>query len=325
MRDLFERLKSEGYGLIQELVTSQAQEGLQLDFKVKANPKNGELNRDDRGVLGAALSAFANSAGGLVLWGIDARPNSERVDTAQGAIPIPNLARFKSDVSRAVAELLMPRHEGIHIETIQDPTTEGAGYLAIWVERSERRPHRSEASGDKRYYKRAGDSTFVMEHYDIEDAFNRVAPADLKLVAGKAMVSPASRDGLYERVSVVVPFLLQNQSRLSACAPYVWIDKIVGGDVRAIVGTKFEFNFVGERRVISADATTFVHPGFDVPVFTLSMVFGHHLGEARWDHGGQPVSASRAGITGGLGCQNSRAQSVSLEWAGAALADLLAT
>src|SRR5260370_32466739 len=165
MRDLFERLKSEGFGLIQELVTSQAQEGLQLDFKVKANPKNGELNRDDRGVLGAALSAFANSAGGLLIWGIEAKPNSDKVDAARSAVPIPNLSRFKSDVSRAVAELLMPRHEGIQIEAVEDPKRPGSGYLAIWVDRSDRRRHRSEPAGDKRYYKRPGVSSFVRDNY----------------------------------------------------------------------------------------------------------------------------------------------------------------
>ena len=32
---------------------------------------------------------------------------------------------------------------------------------------------------DRRYYKRAGDSTYVMEHYDIEDAFRRAVTPSL--------------------------------------------------------------------------------------------------------------------------------------------------
>lgn len=164
-------------------MTARAQEGLQLDFKLKSNTTNGELNRDDRKVLGPALSAFANSAGGLLVWGIEAKRNSDGVDAADREVPIPNLARFQSDVTRAVGELLMPRHDGIHVLPIPDSADNTAGFLAILVERSERRPHRSEAPDDKRYYKRAGDISYVMEHYDIEDAFNRVAPTELQLVS----------------------------------------------------------------------------------------------------------------------------------------------
>jgi predicted HTH transcriptional regulator len=182
MRDLFERLRQEGCSFIEELVKNRHPETVQLDFKLKENLTNGELNKKDREILGPALSALANSAGGLLIWGIEAKRGADGVDAAQKKVPIPQLSRFRSDVIRAVAELLMPRHDGIDIETVEDPATAGAGYLAIWVERSARRPHRSEAAGDKRYYKRAGDSSFIMEHYDIEDAFNRIAPTHLRLV-----------------------------------------------------------------------------------------------------------------------------------------------
>jgi hypothetical protein len=41
--------------------------------------------------------------------------------------------------------------------------------LAIAVARSERRPHRNEF-GEKQYFKRIGDSSIAMEHYEIEDS-----------------------------------------------------------------------------------------------------------------------------------------------------------
>lgn len=93
------------------------------------------------------------------------------------------------------------------------------------VERSDRRPHRSEASGDKRYYKRAGDSSFIMEHYDIEDAFNRTTPAELQLALSgiaSAERSPASPGRSI--TDTYLAFFLSNEDRTSACAPYVWVD-----------------------------------------------------------------------------------------------------
>lgn len=82
--------------------------------------------------MGAALSALANSAGGLLIWGIEAKRGADDVDAAQRKVPIPQLSKFRTDVTRAVADLLMPRHDGIDIEAIDDPGEAGAGYLAIW-------------------------------------------------------------------------------------------------------------------------------------------------------------------------------------------------
>jgi hypothetical protein len=229
MRDLFERLRQRGHAVIEELVTTRAQETVQLDFKLKDNQTNGELSKRDRQTLGPALSALANSAGGLLIWGIEAKRDTNGVDAAQRKVPIPQLARFWSEVARAVGELLMPRHDGIEIEAIDDPVVPDTGYLAIWVDRSDRRPHRSEATDDKRYYKRAGDSSFAMEHYDIEDAFNRTAPTEVRLALVEIKTRPEGQNTTNAATHHYLAFFLTNEDRTSACAPYAWVEKIVGG------------------------------------------------------------------------------------------------
>jgi hypothetical protein len=57
----------------------QQTEHLQLDFKTV---NSALLNRDDRMSLACALSGFANSSGGLIVWGVDARKNGDGVDCA---------------------------------------------------------------------------------------------------------------------------------------------------------------------------------------------------------------------------------------------------
>ena len=62
---------------LEGFIANRQSEHLQLDFKTV---NSASLNREDRRTLAQAISGFANSSGGLVVWGVDARPNSERID-----------------------------------------------------------------------------------------------------------------------------------------------------------------------------------------------------------------------------------------------------
>ena len=67
MRDLYDQLIAKGEAAVAQLVTERQQENVSLEFMTKSNPAPGEPSRDDRRNLGIALSAFANSMGGLIV------------------------------------------------------------------------------------------------------------------------------------------------------------------------------------------------------------------------------------------------------------------
>jgi hypothetical protein len=179
MSDLFDSLREQGEPAILRLVSERTVENVVLDFKRKQDSTNGSFSKDDKTQFGRLLSGFANSAGGLGIWGVNASKGQDGLDCAQVTLPISDIERFRSEAETLCGQLLMPRHDGITLHTIMSSDRPGSGYLVVKVDRSERRPHRSEAAGDKRYYKRAGDSFFEMEHYDIEDAFRRTAAPSL--------------------------------------------------------------------------------------------------------------------------------------------------
>jgi hypothetical protein len=222
MRDLFERLILGGDEAINELKTQRLQENVELEFKTKSNPSNGELTKDDRKNLGVALSALSNSMGGTLIWGILAAKNEDGVDCAAELQPIAEIEKFKGGVERAVSQALMPRHDDIRIAKISQSTDPASGYLLIQVGRSERRPHRCEF-GEKQYFKRIGDSSIAMEHYDIEDSSKRfVVPA----LEGQYRLSDGGRragpDGAFRTVRISIE--LKNTSPVSARFPYLVID-----------------------------------------------------------------------------------------------------
>ena len=70
--DLFERIVSQGQSAIDELILSRSSEELFLEFKTSADDGAGAvLHVSDRKNLARAICGFGNSAGGIVVWGIN--------------------------------------------------------------------------------------------------------------------------------------------------------------------------------------------------------------------------------------------------------------
>ncbi|MCR9237443.1 MAG: ATP-binding protein [Alphaproteobacteria bacterium] len=193
---LFDRLKSLGEELIIQMIESEQQESLTLDFKANVE-KPGEplfenegkkLTKTGRRTLAKAASAFANSMGGVLVIGIDCRA-IEGIDCARQITPIPFLSRALSTINNELHSITVPPIGGI--EAMHIPIEGGSsGLIVLSIPRSARRPHRSSATGAKSYYKRSGTSTVEMEHYEIEEAFlSNLAP---ELVLTFAIISSGS-------------------------------------------------------------------------------------------------------------------------------------
>lgn len=253
MKDLFDQIVKEGVAGIDRLIAQRQQENVELEFKTKSNRTNGELTKEDRKNLGTTLSAFANSMGGLVIWGILAAKNDDDIDCASELKSISEIEKFKSEVERAISQAIMPRHEEIRIAAV--PQGDGAGYLLIQVERSERRPHRCEY-GEKQYFKRVGDSSIAMEHFDIEDSFKRMTvpklSAHFELKEGSRGSNP---EGPSYR-TLAVSIWLKNDSLVSARYPYFLVDA-------SNVDTP---RYSNKLKNYAAGADAIIHPGLSLEV-----------------------------------------------------------
>jgi hypothetical protein len=241
--------------------------------------------------------------GGLVVWGITAKKDDDGVDCATELQPIANIERFKADVTRLVSQGIMPRHEGILVEAIPAQEPEGAGYLAIYVERSERRPHRCEF-GLGRYYKRIGDSSLAMEHYDIEDSFKRLVIPWLEI---EWLVTPGVSRGDPDRNlrQVAIDIHLRNPSPVTARFPYLTLTRVQGA-MGQPQGLFSNHRYYGSEYRFSFGADDVIHPGHTLPVARLLTpeipVLLREGGQCRIRRGTlQPVTVAHQS-----GCYNSR-------------------
>jgi hypothetical protein len=73
LQDTFEQL---GRKQIERYVHERQQEHLQLEFKTINRPF---LDREDRKIFAQCISGFANSSGGIIVWGVDARKDDDGV------------------------------------------------------------------------------------------------------------------------------------------------------------------------------------------------------------------------------------------------------
>lgn len=156
---------------INDWINNHQEENLFIDFKTIKKPDFS--NRDDRKNFAKAMSGFANSSGGLIIWGIIAKKttiNNEEIDCATEKSEIKPLSQFISRLNNLTGELVDPiieevRHKDILIK-------DDRGFAATLVPESASGPHMAKG-GEDRYYKRSGDSFYRMEHFDIEDMFGR--------------------------------------------------------------------------------------------------------------------------------------------------------
>ena len=273
MLEWFDRLLADGEAGMDRLVEERTQETVQPDFKTKSNAAHGAFNDDDRRTFGKALSAFSNSAGGLLIWGVDCRKNTDGIDCAQERAPISEIERFQSQANDLVGQLLQPKHDGVRVAAIQASQKPDTGYLLVAIERSERRPHRSEAKGHNQYFKRAGSSSFAMEHYDIEDAFRRISQPELKVEYGLSPGTPVFMGPQIASQGVIVKIGLRNIGRVSAKFPYVSTPD------RWTVATTTLRNLNVQTHAFSEGFTTFelaegaIHPGMARYLAAISLHF----------------------------------------------------
>ena len=156
-----------GRAAFETLVSTKATETVELDFKSGRTFKDSLLDQDGRRNLGKELSALSNSAGGLVVFGVECKKDADGVDCAQGLSLIPNVALAETSVQTSLANLIYPHNDGIRVHVV--PHENGSGFVIVEVPKSARRPHMAQI--EKSYFRRVGTSSVPVDHYDVEDAF----------------------------------------------------------------------------------------------------------------------------------------------------------
>lgn len=203
---LIEQFQAITVSEIMGYIERHQEENIFLEFKTL---NRSDLNHaDDRKNFAKALSGFANSSGGIIVWGIGASRNSDGIDCASTPALIKNLPLLISRFNQLTGEAVSPFVEGVQHRPI--PTDGDRGFAVTVVPESDAGPHMAKL-GEDRYFKRSGDSFYKMEHFDLEDMFGRRRKPKIELLV--------ERSGVGSGTSVLLSIV--NSGRGTAKYPYL--------------------------------------------------------------------------------------------------------
>jgi Putative DNA-binding domain len=183
-RDLFTRLQTGGFQALEELIADREPESMFLDFKRSRNDgADTRLTDDDNKNLSKAISGFANSAGGVIVWGVDCRKDAGGNEIASKH-PLLDAFGFNTKLQSAISRTTFPPSKNVETFAFQESGISKAdGYVAMYVPQSNDGPIRSVVTNH--YHLRAGSDFFVVPHDVLAGMFGRrpQPSIDLNLVS----------------------------------------------------------------------------------------------------------------------------------------------
>lgn len=126
------------------------------DFKGAAQISD----QDEKKTWSKALAGFANTQGGVLIWGVDARKDqATEIDAACGLSLVKNPFALKSRLNELHHQATEPPVLDVEIEAYSIPGTD-KGFVICFIPESPFRPHRAEHA-ERQYYIRVGDDFIV--------------------------------------------------------------------------------------------------------------------------------------------------------------------
>jgi len=184
-----------------------------LDYKASPALAKDSKSRDE---LCKDVTAFANSAGGQIVYGME---EDKQVPTKLDDGADPSIT--KEWIEQVIDSRVQPRIEDLVITPIQ--LAKGLGFIISVPQATSRAPHQAP---DKKYYKRQNFQSLPMEDYEIRDTLRRATTPSLQVTLSIGTSSTAKllfAPGQEVSRSLTLTALVTNQSPQPAYHSVVYL------------------------------------------------------------------------------------------------------
>ena len=156
---------------LRNLITSEIEESLTLEYKAaealdRVETKKKEITKD--------VSAMANSAGGLIVYGISEFGELEKRHLPEKITPV-DRRNYPREWVEQIIQAIRPRIDGIVIHSVNLSSGENDTAYVIEIPQS----NTAHQANDHRYYKRFNFQAVPMEDYEVRDVMFREQTPDI--------------------------------------------------------------------------------------------------------------------------------------------------
>ena len=150
---------------LQNFITSGIEESLTLEYKSAEALDRNEIKKKE---ITKDVSAMANSAGGILIYGISEYAQPDRRHLPERITPV-NRTEFSREWVEQIIQAIRPRIDGISIYSVN--LSSGENHVAYIIEIPQ--SHTAHQASDHRYYKRFNFQSVPMEDYEVRDVMFR--------------------------------------------------------------------------------------------------------------------------------------------------------
>ena len=173
-------------------IKKEVQESINLDYK-----DSRAVSKKKRHEIAKDVSAFANSDGGILIYGItEEQYLPTKIDGG-----VDHTVFTREWLEEVISSNISPTIDGLLINQI--PLTQQNSVFVVKIPKSVRAPHQEQSS--KRYYKRYNFKSQPMENYEIQDIRHR-----------SLSISPLVNFDIVFEHSIMVYFQIENTGNMAA-------------------------------------------------------------------------------------------------------------
>lgn len=188
------------------LIANGDAESLHLEAKAPTDPK---VTRDQKDYLGKAASGFANTAGGVIVWGVSTTKHAHSgLDVLTQLEPIGQCALFMQQVQKLLPVLTVPPVTAARSKILREKASDTRGVVVTHIPLSTSAPVHS--ASDNVFYWRSGDDFHPAPYEVVQRLFRTGSAPDLHPRCEAALVKRES-DG-----SWTIPIAAENRSNAAA-------------------------------------------------------------------------------------------------------------
>lgn len=147
---------------LRQLVTDKMAETEYLEFKAGRMDESGVKR-----YWSQALSGFANTEGGVLIFGIKTdpippAPGDRRIDTATGLDLVQKPDQLVQLLKDTLLNSTVEPVRGVEYLSVKEPS--GEGFVVCLVPEGKSKPYRAESDQSRNYFQRVGDSFVILSH-----------------------------------------------------------------------------------------------------------------------------------------------------------------